>query len=150
MRPNQTSHRNQLANSKNMYQTSVRKVLTVCSAGILRSPTAAILLHERYGFNCRPAGAVSEYALIPVSEVLLFWADEVVFMNHENYNDFWNDFSENDSANMIVGDKRFQILGIPDNYDWNNPKLRQQILLAYNPNHVQHGTQGRIEQSLDI
>src|SRR3990172_8814218 len=66
----------------NPYQGSDKKVLFVCSMGILRSATGARLYASRY--NTRSAGTYSD-ALIPVTPILLVWADEIVFVNHSNY-----------------------------------------------------------------
>lgn len=75
------SKMNRIHNSNNPYQGNYKKVLGVCSAGLLRSPTAAVVLSQPpYNFNTRAAGIVPDYALIPVDEVLLAWADEVVCM----------------------------------------------------------------------
>jgi predicted protein tyrosine phosphatase len=75
---------NRLNNVKNPYQGDYKKVLCVCSAGLLRSPTAAwVLSQEPYNFNTRAAGAAEEYALIPVDEVLLTWCREVVCLGED-------------------------------------------------------------------
>jgi len=75
------SFMNRLANAKNPFQSDRKKVLCVCSAGLLRSPTDAwILSNEPFGFNTRAAGASDEYALIKLDQVLVEWADEVVVM----------------------------------------------------------------------
>jgi predicted protein tyrosine phosphatase len=75
---------NRLGNAKNPNQGNFKKVLCVCSAGLLRSPTAAwVLSQEPYNFNTRCAGATGDFALIPVDEVLLTWAEEVVCMSEE-------------------------------------------------------------------
>lgn len=75
------SFMNRLANSSNPFQGKTKKVLCVCSAGLLRSPTTAVVLsQEPYNFNTRAAGLSNEYALIPVDDVLLQWADEIVCM----------------------------------------------------------------------
>lgn len=58
-------------------QGSAKKVLCVCSMGLLRSPTAAIILHNLYGHNTRSAG-LSNTALIKLDSILLHWADEIV------------------------------------------------------------------------
>ena len=66
----------------NPYQGSFKKVLCVCSAGVLRSPTAALVLsHSPFNYNTRSAG-IEHYALVQVSEPLLHWADEIVCMDH--------------------------------------------------------------------
>jgi predicted protein tyrosine phosphatase len=73
------SNFNRLGNCGNRFQGGRNRVLCVCSAGMLRSPTIAwVLSNEPYGFNTRAAGISDEYALIPVDEVLLSWADEIV------------------------------------------------------------------------
>lgn len=69
--------RNQLANAHNPYQSDRKKVLCVCSAGLLRSTTIAAYLSKNYGYNVRNCGTSQEYALIPLSEALLHWADEI-------------------------------------------------------------------------
>ena len=70
---------NRLANTKNQYQGTRKKVLAVCSAGLLRSPTIAwILSNKPFDFNTRACGITNEYALIPLDDVLVTWADEVV------------------------------------------------------------------------
>ncbi len=127
----QTAHRNQLGNAKNSYQTEAKRVLTICSAGILRSPTAAVLLNKEYGFNCRPAGIVAEYALIPVSEVLIHWADEFVFMEDWHLDKFKVDFHYFGPASSKLETGHYQVLNIPDNFDWMHPELQKHIINTY-------------------
>jgi len=67
---------NQLGNCKNPHQGEAIKALCVCSAGLLRSPSIAKYL-TGLGYNTRACGTSQEYALIPVSEALLNWADEI-------------------------------------------------------------------------
>ncbi len=68
----------------NKYQGSYKRVLCVCSAGVLRSATAAVVLsQEPYNFNTRCVG-VEHYALTPVNDALLYWADEIVCMTAEH------------------------------------------------------------------
>ena len=69
---------NQIHNVKNEHQGDRKKVLCVCSAGLLRSPTVAHLLNQKYGYNTRACGTDISYALIPISEALIYWADEIV------------------------------------------------------------------------
>lgn len=59
------------------------RVVFVCSAGLLRSPTAARIAGE-YGINARSAGSHLHYALIPLSANLIKWAHWVVFLNPNN------------------------------------------------------------------
>ena len=69
---------NKLGNCHNVYQGTEKRVLCVCSAGLLRSPTMARVLAETYNYNTRAAGITEEYALIDVNDVLIEWADEIV------------------------------------------------------------------------
>lgn len=96
----------------NPYQGNDKRVLFVCSAGVLRSATAARLYAKRY--NTRAAGS-SPYALIPVSGDLLLWANEVVFVNKENYEDVAREY---DMSEMTV-----RVLDIPDDHDHMHPNL---------------------------
>lgn len=115
---------NRIANCHNGYQGDAKRVLCVCSAGLLRSPTAAwVLSNEPYNFNTRAAGIVPQYALIPVDEVLVEWADEIVCMTD------------------IIRDgvvRRFQPkctvydLEIPDNFSFKHPRLIDLIRERYN------------------
>lgn len=73
---------NRAYNAKNPYQGKYKKVLCVCSAGLLRSPTVAwVLSNKPYNFNTRAAGLDASFALIPVDNVLIEWADEIVCMD---------------------------------------------------------------------
>ena len=68
--------RNQSFNVHNYSQGITKKVLTVCSAGLLRSATLQNVLIKEYGYNVRNCGTIESYALIPISEALVIWADE--------------------------------------------------------------------------
>lgn len=111
---------NALWNCKNPYQGTDKKVLCVCSAGLLRSPTAAwVLSQDPYNFNTRAAG-VHDYALIQVDEVLAAWADEILVMD----------------ANMIQYIPphlvpKVRVLNIPDNYPFKDPALIDLIKERY-------------------
>lgn len=59
------------------------RVVFCCSAGLLRSPTAARVAGE-YGINARSAGSNWHYALIPLTANLIKWAHWVVFLNPQN------------------------------------------------------------------
>jgi predicted protein tyrosine phosphatase len=72
--------RNQEGVVFNRWQGDVVKALFVCSAGILRSPTAALHFAKTKGWNTRAVGDNEEFALIPISEALLHWADIIFVM----------------------------------------------------------------------
>lgn len=119
--------RNGLAVIKNPYQGNFHRVLCVCSAGCLRSPTAAVVLAaEPYNFNTRAAGVDEEYAIIPVTETLLEWADEIVCMDDRH--------AQNILARLKkIGLERkpVKVLGIPDDFEYRNPELIEFIKNAY-------------------
>lgn len=112
--------RNQLFNVHNNAQGKTKKVLTVCSAGLLRSATLANFLVKEYGYNVRNCGTVESYALVPISQALVAWADEIVFVNKENF-----EHVENDLRDFLTteGMKKIKVLDIPDAYMFNDPAL---------------------------
>lgn len=119
------TNRNRLANVSNIYQTEAKRVLCVCSAGLLRSPTTANVLHQEYGFNTRAAGIVEEYALIPVDYALVSWANEVVWVEQKVYDAGWEKFKD------VLKHKRNIILAVPDMYEWGDPELKAIISKQY-------------------
>lgn len=119
--------RNQLANVSNPYQGNKPKLLFVCSAGLLRSPTAANKIHKEFGYNTRACGSSKDFALIPISEALIQWADEIVFVNQDNLDDL--DKEEKDLISCL--DKTISVLAIPDEHDWGNPDLEDIILKQF-------------------
>lgn len=68
----------------NEYQGQAKRLLFVCSAGLLRSPTCADV-GTSLGFNTRSCGSHQEYALIPLSVNLIMWAHKIIFVNEENH-----------------------------------------------------------------
>ena len=105
-----------LMNTGSTAQGDRPRVLCVCSAGLLRSPTVAwVLSNEPYGFNTRAAGSHKEYALIPVDEVLLAWAERLVFVNKENFEEVSRVFN--------ISQKQSLVLDIPDRFQFRDPKL---------------------------
>jgi predicted protein tyrosine phosphatase len=71
--------RNRLYNVHNPHQNfdKYKRVLCVCSAGLLRSPTMARVLQEEYGYNTRAAGVDFDFALVPMDWALVEWAQEI-------------------------------------------------------------------------
>jgi len=64
-------------------QTVAKRLLFVCSVGMLRSPTAQMVATNQ-GFNARACGSSVNIALIPLSCNLINWAHRIIFMNAEN------------------------------------------------------------------
>jgi predicted protein tyrosine phosphatase len=105
---------NRLANLNNPFQGKRKRVLCVCSAGLLRSPTLAwILSNEPYNFNTRSCGAAPEYALIPLEEGLVRWADEIICVEPWQEALVKNYYKE---ANVVT-------LEIPDRFQMRDPEL---------------------------
>jgi len=118
---------NRLANSSNRFQTDAKRVLTVCSAGLLRSPTAANVLHRLHGYNTRAVGHSEEYALIPIDEVHIEWADEVVCVHPDVKREL--DWKFQDSTAYAKVD--VVVLAIPDRYSWGDSELEKLIEKQY-------------------
>ena len=103
---------------KNPNQGKAKKVLCVCSAGLLRSPTLAwILSNEPFNYNTRAVGTSNDYALIALDEVQLQWADAVVFVDDNNHISAYYDFKE------LIDNMEHYVLDIPDIYQFRHPKL---------------------------
>jgi predicted protein tyrosine phosphatase len=124
--------RNQLGVIHNSHQGKIKKVLTVCSAGCLRSPTAAhILSSDPWNYNTRCVGASEEYAIVPVTEALIVWADVILVMNvfqQKHINDMQNKIAahfENMYGGMYADFEYKQVidLDIDDNYGYRDPEL---------------------------
>lgn len=106
----------------NPYQGKEKRVLFVCSAGLLRSASAANIFASK-GFNTRACGSAS-YALIPLSANLLAWAQHVVFVNPENQQEALETFKDTDWEQDI---KDAIVLNIDDIYWYKAPKLIEQL-----------------------
>ena len=111
---------NRLHNCTNPYQGKTKKVLCVCSAGLLRSPTAAVVLNREYGYNTRACGIDSSFALIPFDEVLAHWADEIVVMEPYQVGLIPDSYAHKVSC-----------LGIKDSFAYMDKELQQQIKDKY-------------------
>ena len=110
---------------RNPYQGTDKKVVFVCSMGILRSATAARLYASKY--NTRSAGSYAD-ALIPLTLTLIAWADEIVFVNKENYENALANFPGLDQFEGIL-----RVLDIPDKYPHMHPELVKTFEEQYEP-----------------
>lgn len=133
---------NRIANSANQFQGSAKRVLCVCSAGLLRSPTTAVILsQEPYNYNTRAAGIVEDFALIPVDEVLLNWAQEIVCMNKNQKIQLESMLKEFGLPPVSVIN-----LDIPDSFAYRDPKLMELIRTSYNAALETKKTDEKVEQ----
>lgn len=118
---------NKLGIIQNPHQGTYKRVLCVCSSGILRSPTAAIVLWKEYGYNTRAAGIDEEFSLIYVNEALAMWADEVVFMQEGHRNGYEAKYL---GARLFDQQKHY-VLGIEDDYEYMSQDLQKLISDRY-------------------
>lgn len=113
---------NRLYNATNPYQGKFKRILCVCSAGLLRSPTAALVLsQEPYNLNTRAAGLDKGHALILVDEILLHWANGIVCMTEDQ-----------EVSLKKLTKKPVMCLKIEDSYAYRDPKLIELIETQYN------------------
>jgi len=128
--------RNRIHNSSNPYQVYDKypRALCVCSAGLLRSPTTAVVLAgDDYKYNTRAVGADSGHALVPLDPVHLVWADVIVFAERCHF-DLAKAEERIQSKNpelkwedSIMSNKPVYILNIPDQYEYRHPTLVAEI-----------------------
>ena len=118
------SKMNRLGNVTNKYQGDFKRVLCICSGGILRSPTTAVVLSQPpYNYNTRAAGTDQEFALVPVDDVLIEWTDEIVCMEKEH---------EEALRSKFKIEAPIYVLGIEDRYPYRDPLLISLITQNYN------------------
>lgn len=119
--------RNRMGVVFNSYQGNHLRVLTVCSAGCLRSPTAAhILSSDPFNFNTRCAGTSKEYAIVHADPGLVLWADEIVVMDEDQakfINEIQHGLVANYEDSYAVQYKKVHVLDIEDNYAYRDPEL---------------------------
>ena len=122
---------NALHNVTNPYQGKDKRVLCLCSAGCLRSPSCATILQNKYGYNTRSAG-VSDYALIPVNTALLKWADEIICVEQDVFDTLMNDLDKYEESNgERIELQNIIVLDIPDIYARMDAELQQLIIEQY-------------------
>lgn len=122
----QTSER--IGNASNRYQGKYKRVLAVCSGGLLRSPTIAhTLAAEPYNYNTRSVGTDPDYALNILDQVLLEWADEIVCADTEHEQQVRSSLAE-----VGLAAKTVVCLKLPDVYSYRDRKLVHLIQKRYN------------------
>lgn len=100
----------------NPHQGLSRKVLFVCSAGMLRSPTAMALASAK-GMNARACGTHYK-ALVPLSVNLIQWANQIVFMDSEVEQQALDKFKDIDEVYS-----KSICWHIPDDFDYYDQRL---------------------------
>ena len=94
------------------------KVLFVCDANRLRSPTAETIFSKNPRVEVKSAG-VGKEATVPLSVELLEWADLIFVMEKRHRNIIHSAFKE------IYLRKRIICLYIPDEFEFMDPELVQ-------------------------
>jgi predicted protein tyrosine phosphatase len=115
--------RNRLWNADNKYQNfkEYPRLLTVCSAGALRSPTAAyVLSQDPFNYNTRSCGLDANFAIVPIDGVLISWARIIVVMSLSQKIQL-QEFCELYEISLI--DKDLYNFEIPDEYEFRDPAL---------------------------
>lgn len=108
----------------NEFQGKSARYLFVCSAGLLRSPTAAAVATS-LGYNARSCGS-EDYALIPLSLNLISWADKIFFVNEFNYIMALDTFKKDYLAIMELKNKAV-VWDIEDIYNYGDFTLKEKL-----------------------
>lgn len=112
--------RNAMQNCRNPYQGDRLRVLVVCSAGLLRSPSTASYLDKEYDWNCRAAG-LYDHALVQVDPVLVSWADKIICVHPDITKDLMTRFPLLNEQEKVV------TFNIDDVYEYKQPALMRLI-----------------------
>ena len=92
------------------------KVLFVCSQNKLRSPTAEAIFSGEPNLEVRSAG-LNNNAEIPLGADDVQWAEIIFVMEQAQKSKLKKKYKD------ILDKQRVICLGIPDNYDYMDPKL---------------------------
>ena len=131
MNPNDDTYwqtRERIGNASNKYQGKYKRVLAVCSGGLLRSPSIAhTLAGDPYNYNTRSVGTDPDYALNLIDQVMLEWADEIVCADTEH-----EVAVRRQLADIGITRKPVVCLKLPDIYPYRDRKLVHLIKKRYN------------------
>ena len=83
----------------------------------------ANVLHQDYNYNTRAAGLSTSHALVPVTPVLVHWADMIVCAED------WMEEEIRTSFETFLGDDDAVVLslGLPDRFSWHDEELVETI-----------------------
>ena len=121
------SSRNAASVADNVYQNQnvFKRVLFVCSAGVLRSATAAHTFStDPYNWNTRSVGSSIEYALNLPTEQILYWADEIYFMEDMHFQSLISLFSE---QRLYKYKEKMFIMNVKDIYSYRESILVDEL-----------------------
>jgi predicted protein tyrosine phosphatase len=92
------------------------KILFVCTANKLRSPTAQAVFAEHPGIEARSAG-LDASAPRPLTDQLVLWADRLFVMDQRHRNIIRRRFKHSLGSRPVI------VLGIPDEYSFMQAEL---------------------------
>lgn len=95
-------------------------ILFICSKNEWRSRTAETIFRNDQRFKVKSAGT-SATARIRVNEKLLNWADTIFVMEDKHKKRLTESFGNQANHKEII------VLGIPDEYQYMNPELIQEL-----------------------
>lgn len=122
---NKADYMNRMWNVINPNQGKATRVLCLCSAGLLRSPTTAwVLSNDPWNFNTRAAG-IESYALIQFDPVLAGWAEVILCMDKNQMSTVTRSIKEWQNEGIIDMNKKLDVfsLEIPDKFPFKHPDL---------------------------
>lgn len=115
----------------NHSQGPAKRLLFVCTAGLLRSPTAAAEAVKR-GYNARSCGSNLKLALIPISENLIMWADYIIFMDENNEDAVLGHLAKKDLTLLQEVQRKSFCWHIPDTYNYADPEMQFVLKQGFN------------------
>lgn len=78
--------------------------------------------NDNFIFNVRSCGSSIDYALIPISEALVRWADRVLFVNSSCYNETLYVLSSHGVNTDFIEDIA-EVMGIPDDFSFGDKEI---------------------------
>ena len=97
----------------------MKEVLFVCSAGMLRSATAAHLAHREFEWNTRCAG-IEPYAVQPIHQNTVEWAQLIFCMESKHFEFIKAHYPKNIQQRCVI-------LDIPDNFSYRDMELEAML-----------------------
>jgi predicted protein tyrosine phosphatase len=94
----------------------MQRILFICSQNKLRSPTAEQVFSQEPGIEVLSAGT-NHAAVTPITPELIEWADKIFVMERVHRTKLQTRFKNHLNGKKII------CLGIPDNYEFMEPKL---------------------------
>ena len=92
------------------------KVLFVCTANRLRSPTAEAVFADQPGLEVRSAG-IDGLAVRPLTAELVAWADRLIVMEKSHREAIRKRYR------TALGSRRVIVIGIPDEFEYMQEEL---------------------------